>query len=91
MGHIIGSNGKAAHEIDETGANQPVKKGTCFDGDKGSWEGVDAYVYSNSHKAIDSFCIYSMMEHPMTSCGCFECIVAYVPECNGVMIVNREF
>ncbi len=32
-----------------------------------------------------------MMEHPMTSCGCFECIVAYVPECNGVMIVNREF
>ena len=27
----------------------------------------------------------------MTSCGCFEAIVGYVPECNGVMIVNREF
>ena len=27
----------------------------------------------------------------MTSCGCFEAICAYVPECNGVMIVNREF
>jgi acetyl-CoA synthase len=26
----------------------------------------------------------------MTSCGCFECIMAIVPECNGVMIVNRE-
>jgi acetyl-CoA synthase len=25
----------------------------------------------------------------MTSCGCFECIVAIVPEANGVMIVNR--
>ena len=26
----------------------------------------------------------------MTSCGCFECIVAIVPEANGVMVVNRE-
>ena len=27
----------------------------------------------------------------MTSCGCFEVICGYVPECNGVMVVNREF
>ena len=27
----------------------------------------------------------------MTSCGCFEVICAYVPECNGVMVVNREY
>jgi CO dehydrogenase/acetyl-CoA synthase beta subunit len=27
----------------------------------------------------------------MTSCGCFEAICAYLPECNGIMIVNREF
>jgi len=27
----------------------------------------------------------------MTSCGCFECILALVPEANGFMIVNREF
>ncbi len=25
------------------------------------------------------------------NCGCFECIVAVLPECNGVMVVNREF
>jgi acetyl-CoA synthase len=31
-----------------------------------------------------------MMEDPMTSCGCFECIVAFLPLANGVMIVNRE-
>ena len=37
------------------------------------------------------FNAYSMMEDPMTSCGCFECIVAIVPEANGVMIVNREY
>ena len=27
----------------------------------------------------------------MTSCGCFECIAAVVPEANGVMIVDRDF
>jgi acetyl-CoA synthase len=35
--------------------------------------------------------MYTMMEDPMTSCGCFECIVAFLPMCNGVMIVNREY
>ncbi|NQT40866.1 MAG: hypothetical protein HQ581_25450 [Planctomycetes bacterium] len=27
----------------------------------------------------------------MTSCGCFECIIAILPLANGVMVVNREF
>ena len=58
---------------------------------RGIWKGVNDYVYPNSHKTIECFSAYSIMDHPMTSCGCFEAICAYVPECNGVMIVNREF
>jgi acetyl-CoA synthase len=84
-------DGKAAYEIDETGPNQPVKKGETIDPVKGIWEGVNEYVYVNSHKTVPTFCIYSMMDRPMTSCGCFEAICAYVPELNGVMVVNREF
>ncbi len=84
-------DGKAAYEIDETGPNQPVVKGECVDPVKGIWKGVDEYVYSTSHKAVESFSAYSIMNNPMTSCGCFEVICAYVPECNGVMVVNREF
>ncbi|MEI8198254.1 MAG: hypothetical protein WCI73_20365, partial [Phycisphaerae bacterium] len=78
-------------EIDETGPNQPVKKGECLDPVKGLWKGVNDYVYTTSHKALTSFCSYSIMDRPMTSCGCFEVILGYVPECNGVMAVNREF
>ncbi|MHC4871913.1 MAG: acetyl-CoA decarbonylase/synthase complex subunit alpha/beta [Planctomycetota bacterium] len=84
-------DGKAAFEIDETGPNQPVKKGACVDETRGIWEGIDEYIYTNSHKAIESFSAYSIMNNPMTSCGCFEVICAYLPECNGVMVVNREF
>jgi CO dehydrogenase/CO-methylating acetyl-CoA synthase complex beta subunit/CO dehydrogenase/acetyl-CoA synthase delta subunit len=84
-------DGKAAYEIDETGPNKPIRKGECLDAVRGIWKGVNDYVYPNSHKTIESFSAYSLMDHPMTSCGCFEAICAYVPECNGVMVVNREF
>ncbi len=84
-------DGKAAFEIDETGPNQPVKKGECIDPVKGIWKGINDYVFTNSHKTVDAFCAYSIMDRPMTSCGCFEVICAYLPECNGVMVVNREF
>jgi acetyl-CoA synthase len=84
-------DGKAAYEIDETGPNQPIQKGECLDPLRGIWRGVNDYVHPNSHKTIECFSAYSLMDHPMTSCGCFEVICAYVPECNGVMVVNREF
>ena len=84
-------DGKAAYEINETGPNQPVKKGTVIDPVKGIFQGINAYIYANSHKTVTEFCCYSLMDRPMTSCGCFEAILAYLPECNGVMVVNREY
>jgi acetyl-CoA synthase len=82
---------KAAYEIDPNGANQPVLKGEVLDAVKGRWKGVDEFVYTNSHQALEYFNAYTIMDAPMTSCGCFECIMAIVPEANGVMIVNRGY
>lgn len=84
-------DGKAAYEVNPQGGNQPVKKGRCIDAAKGQWEGVNEIVYQKSNKAFEIFNAYSIMEFPETSCGCFECIVALVPEANGVMVVNRGF
>lgn len=82
---------KAAHEITPTGGNQPIKKGKVIDQNKGTWEGVNKFVTESSHQHTTEMSAYSIMESPMTSCGCFECIVAIVPEANGVMVVNREY
>ena len=82
---------RAAHEITPTGGNQPIKKGKVIDLVKGIWEGVNNFVQDASHKHVSQMSTYSIMESPMTSCGCFECIVAIVPEANGVMVVNREY
>jgi acetyl-CoA synthase len=84
-------DGKAAYEIDETGPNQPVMKGECLDPIKGIFKGINDYVYTHSHKTVEGFTSYSIMDRPMTSCGCFEAIAVFLPECNGVMVVNREF
>ena len=81
---------KASHQIDEHGPNEPVKKGMCLDPDKGSWENVNAYVAVKSNGNLQTFNAYSILEDPMTSCGCFECIAAVVFEANGVMVVDRD-
>ncbi|MBI4686962.1 MAG: CO dehydrogenase/CO-methylating acetyl-CoA synthase complex subunit beta [Nitrospirae bacterium] len=84
-------DGKAAFEIDPTGGNQPVPKGELVDSKYGRYSGVDDYLKKASGGAVETLNLYTIMENPMTSCGCFECIVAIIPEANGVMIVNRGF
>jgi acetyl-CoA synthase len=83
-------DGKAAFEIDPTGPNQPVKKGDIEDEKMGRWPAINQFVKDNSGGTVEKVNMYTMMEEPMTSCGCFECIVAFLPMCNGVMLVNRE-
>jgi acetyl-CoA synthase len=83
-------DGQASHEINPTGPNQPILKGACLNERIGEWENVNKFVYDHSNRTIERFSAYSLLDSPMTSCGCFECIVAIVPEANGVMVVNRE-
>ena len=82
---------KASNELNPTGPNQPVKKGQCLDPVKGEWTGVNEAVAQKSNRSLDRFCGYSIMDSPETSCGCFECIIAILPEANGFMVVNREY
>ncbi len=84
-------DGKAAYEIDPTGPNQPLTKGECLDPVRGIWSDINDYVLKNSNQSIPEIAMYSIMHNPMTSCGCFEVILAVVPELNGVIAVNREF
>jgi len=82
---------KAAYEISPTGPNQPVDKGEIVDSRYGQWRGVNEFIYKASRGKIDHYNFYSIVNDPMTTCGCCECIAAVLPLCNGVMTVNREF
>jgi acetyl-CoA synthase len=81
---------KASFSINPTGPNQPIKLGKQIDSRKGYWEGTNAYAGMGSHGVVNEVAMYSIMENPMTACGCFECIVMLIPEANGVMVLSRE-
>ena len=81
---------KASFSINPTGPNQPIKLGNLVDFEKGYWTGTNEYAKVGSHGVVEEVAMYSIMENPMTACGCFECIVMLIPESNGVMVVSRE-
>lgn len=82
---------KASFEIMPTGPNQPILKGTATDSRLGQWKSMNEFVSNKSNKAVEKVSMYSLMDAPQSSCGCFECIVAIVPEANGVMVVHRDY
>ncbi|HQQ25672.1 MAG TPA: CO dehydrogenase/CO-methylating acetyl-CoA synthase complex subunit beta, partial [Methanomassiliicoccales archaeon] len=90
-GAINWLDAKTGKEIVPSGPNQPIAKGDVEDLGKGSWKGVNEAVAALTRGKITRFCAYSMMEDPMTSCGCFEVIVAMSPDMQSVVVVNREF
>jgi acetyl-CoA synthase len=90
-GAINWLDAKASNEITPEGPNQPWPKGNTLDEEYGIWDGVNKAVSDLSRGKLQSFSAYSLIRDPMTSCGCFECIVAIEPMTNGVIVVNREY
>ena len=84
-------DGKAAYEINPHGGNLPVKKVEVVDPVLGQWKGINDFIQNASNGAFLKFSAYSMIDDPMTSCGCFECIACVLPGTGGIMIVDREF
>jgi acetyl-CoA synthase len=82
---------KASFQINPTGPNQPVEKGAVLDPDLGQFQGVNDFVYKTSRQSVEKVNFYSMVQDPMTTCGCCECIAAMLPACNGVMTVHRDY
>jgi acetyl-CoA synthase len=89
-GAVSWLDAKATNELDPNGPCQVVSKERLLDERLGVWEDVNEAVRTASHGALTQVTLYSIMEDPMTSCGCFECICGIEPESNGVVIVNRE-
>jgi acetyl-CoA synthase len=89
-GAVSWLDAKATNELDPNGPCQVVTKERVIDENIGIWEDVNESVQQASHGSLQQVTLYSIMQDPMTSCGCFECICGIEPMSNGVVIVNRE-
>ncbi len=90
-GAVSWLDAKATNELDPNGPCQPIFKEGCTDERTGRFASVDKMVEDATHGAVESVTLYSILEDPMTSCGCFECICGIEPMSNGFIVVNREF
>lgn len=90
-GAVSWLDAKATLELNPTGPCQEVPKEGLIDENAGIWEKVNETVSKISQGAVNNVTLYSILQDPMTSCGCFECITGIMPEANGVVIVNREY
>ena len=82
---------KASYEINPTGPNQPVPKGEVLDEKLGQFKGVNEFLFKASRGKMERYNFYSIVNEPMTTCGCCECIAAILPSCNGIMTVDRDY
>ena len=90
-GAVSWLDAKATNELDPQGPCQVITKEKPIDERIGEYEDVNEAVKLYSQGALEEVSLYSIMEKPMTSCGCFECICGIEPFSNGVVITNREY
>ena len=90
-GAVSWLDAKATHQLDPNGPCQVITKERPIDENLGAYEDVDEAVQKLSQGALEHVTLYSIMQDPMTSCGCFECICGIEPFSNGVVIANREY
>ena len=84
-------DGKAYYQINPAGPNQPILKGEVIDLKLGKFKEVNEFVKKASKGKVERVSLYSIMNDPMTVCGCMEAIAAISASVNGIIIVNREF
>ena len=90
-GAVSWLDAKATYELNPNGPSQPILKEGCLDERTGRYSTVNDAIKDATHGAVEEVTLYSIMEDPMTSCGCFECISGIEPMSNGFIVVNREY
>jgi acetyl-CoA decarbonylase/synthase complex subunit beta len=96
-GAISWFDGRAAARVDPKGPIFKIEKGECLDAFKGEWSGADKSLKENTMGEITRVQLYTSQHkpeqdlYPHTSCGCFEAIAFYIPEVDGMGIVDRGF
>lgn len=89
-GSINWFDARAAAKVDPKGPIFAVVPGECKDDFAGEYVGINEMMKKRSQGEIDRVYLYSGMEFPHTSCGCFEAIDFFIPEIAGHGIIDRN-
>jgi acetyl-CoA decarbonylase/synthase complex subunit beta len=82
---------RASAKMDPDGAIFEIEKGDVLDDVKGEYVNVNSMISQKTQGETSRVFLHSVFEYPHTSCGCFEAVAFYVPELDGIGIVDRDF
>ena len=82
---------RAAAKMDPDGPIFEIEKGEVLDEIKGEYVNVNTIMTDRSQGTVDRVYLHSVFGYPHTSCGCFEAVAFYIPELDGLGIVDRDF
>jgi len=82
---------RASAKMDPDGAIFEIEKGELIDDVKGEYANVNNILSQKTQGETERVYLHSIFEYPHTSCGCFEAVTFYIPELDGIGIVNRDF
>jgi len=90
-GAISWFDGRAAARVDPKGPIFTMPKGECIDPVRGEYAGANESLKKNTMGTIKRVQLYTAFGYPHTSCGCFEATAFFIPEVDGLGIVDRGF
>ena len=70
---------------------QLIEKGECLDPIKGEYVGVNKSTEDRTNGITRRIFLHSLFEYPHTACSCFQNIAYYIPELDGIAIMDRGF
>jgi acetyl-CoA decarbonylase/synthase complex subunit beta len=82
---------RAAAKMDPDGPIFEIEKGDVIDEVKGEYVNVNTVMADKSQGTVDRVYLHSVFGYPHTSCGCFEAVAFYIPELDGLGVVDRDF
>ncbi|MHA1275835.1 MAG: CO dehydrogenase/CO-methylating acetyl-CoA synthase complex subunit beta [Candidatus Helarchaeota archaeon] len=91
-GAINWFDARAAAKVDPKGPNFLIEKGELLDEVKGEYTGINEITKKKSLGEVERVHLYTILSpYNHTSCGCFEAIAFYIPEVEGIGVVDRNF
>jgi len=82
---------RASAKMDPDGSIFEIEKGEVLDEIKGEYANVNGTITQKTQGETSKVFLHSVFEYPHTSCGCFEAVAFYIPELDGIGIVDRDF
>ena len=82
---------KVITEIDPYGYVFEMPRGEVLDPVMGRYQGVDEAVFVRSNQKVRKVYLNSTIRYTTTNCGCFEGISFYIPDVDGIGLVQRRY